>query len=162
MLAWRRIEGRGLCLGIMGALRPRTVWSTLCLQASHMVPLRRSSGASIHLSRWPHILLSTHGWLLHLELCSWLGYGFHASTVGRLGTSPVSVPSLDRVLLPGPCHHLLVSQRLQFAHCLRGLVVPTSLRWRRFLLVRRFLPVRSFCTSTRYLFCLILELRIIS
>jgi hypothetical protein len=34
------------------------------------VPLHRSSGATVHLSRWPHILLSTRGWLLHLELYS--------------------------------------------------------------------------------------------
>jgi hypothetical protein len=78
------------------------------------------------------------------------------------GKSPVSVPSLDRVLLPGPHHHLSVRRRLRSAHRLRGLAVPTSLRWRRFLLVRRLLLVRSFCMSTRSLFCLILELHMIS
>jgi hypothetical protein len=40
---------------------------------SHMVPLCHSNGASVHLSRWPHILPSTRGWLLHLELRSQLG-----------------------------------------------------------------------------------------
>jgi hypothetical protein len=36
-------------------------------------PLHRSSGATVHLSRWPHVLQSTRGWLLHLELRSRLG-----------------------------------------------------------------------------------------
>jgi hypothetical protein len=56
-----------------GVLRPSTAWSTLLLQANHVVPRHHSSGASVHLSKWPHVLPSTHGWLLHLELCSWLG-----------------------------------------------------------------------------------------
>jgi hypothetical protein len=43
------------------------------LLASQVVLLHRSSGATIHLSRWPHILQSTCGWLLHLELYSRLG-----------------------------------------------------------------------------------------
>jgi hypothetical protein len=59
--------------GPNGALRPSTTWSTLCLQASHVVPLHRSSGASVHLSRWPQVLPSTRGWLLHLELRNRLG-----------------------------------------------------------------------------------------
>jgi hypothetical protein len=62
-----------LCQGLTGALRPSTAWSRLHLHASHVVPLRRSSGASVHLSRWPHFLPSTRGWLLHLELYSRLG-----------------------------------------------------------------------------------------
>jgi hypothetical protein len=57
MLAWRRRGRRGLCLGLTGALHPSTAWSTLRLQASHMVslqashvvPLHHSSAASIHL-----------------------------------------------------------------------------------------------------------------
>jgi hypothetical protein len=55
------------------ALHPSTAWSILCLQASHVVPLRRCSGATVHLDRWPHVLQSTRGWLLHLELRSLLG-----------------------------------------------------------------------------------------
>jgi hypothetical protein len=64
---------RGLCLSLLGALHPSTAWSALHLQASHMASLRRSSGATVHLSRWPHVLQSTRGWLLHLELHSRLG-----------------------------------------------------------------------------------------
>jgi hypothetical protein len=59
--------------GPNGGARPTTAWSTLHLQANHVVPLHRSSGASVHLSRWPHILPCTRGWWLHLELCSQLG-----------------------------------------------------------------------------------------
>jgi hypothetical protein len=73
MLAWKRRGRRGLYLGLTGALRPSTAWYTLHLQASHVVPLHHSRGANIHLSRWPHILPSSHGWLLHLELHSRLG-----------------------------------------------------------------------------------------
>jgi hypothetical protein len=36
-------------------------------------PLHHSSRATVHLSRWPHVLQSTRGWLLHPELCSRLG-----------------------------------------------------------------------------------------
>jgi hypothetical protein len=68
MLAWRRRGKRGLFLVLMGALRPSTAWFILYLQASHVSHLRRSSGATVHLSRWPHALQSTHSWLLHLEL----------------------------------------------------------------------------------------------
>jgi hypothetical protein len=71
--AWRRRGRRGICLGLLGALRPSIAWSTLHLQASHVALLHRSIGASVHLSRWPHILQSTRGWLLHLELRNWLG-----------------------------------------------------------------------------------------
>jgi hypothetical protein len=35
--------------------------------------LHQSSGGTVHLSRWPHVLQSTHDWLLHLELRSQLG-----------------------------------------------------------------------------------------
>jgi hypothetical protein len=34
----------------------------------YLVPLHRSSGATIHLSRWHHALQSTYSCLLHLEL----------------------------------------------------------------------------------------------
>jgi hypothetical protein len=74
----------------------------------------------------------------------------------------MSVPSLDWVSLPGPRHHLSVTRRLWSAHHLRGLAVPTSLYWRRFLWVRRFLTACSVCTSTQSLFYLILELHLIS
>jgi hypothetical protein len=70
MLAWRRRGRRGLYLGLTVALRPSIAWSTLCLQACRVVPLHCSSGASVHLNRWPHVLLSTHDWLLHLKLRS--------------------------------------------------------------------------------------------
>jgi hypothetical protein len=73
VLTWRRRGRRGLCMGLTGALCPSTAWSTLRLQASYVAPLCHSSGATVHLSSWPHVLQSTHGWLLHLELCSWLG-----------------------------------------------------------------------------------------
>jgi hypothetical protein len=59
MLAWRRRGRRGICLGLTGVLRPSTAWFTLRLQASHVIPRHHSSGASVHLSRWPHVLLST-------------------------------------------------------------------------------------------------------
>jgi hypothetical protein len=42
-------------------------------QASHVVPLRLNSGATVHLSRWQHTLRSSHSSLLHLELHSLLG-----------------------------------------------------------------------------------------
>jgi hypothetical protein len=73
MLAWRRRGRRGFFLGLTGVVRPSTAWSTLHLQASHVPPLRHSSGATIHISRWPRVLQATCGWVLHLELCSWLG-----------------------------------------------------------------------------------------
>jgi hypothetical protein len=73
MLAWRSRGRRGLCLGLTRVLRPNTAWSTLHLQASYVVPLCYSSEAIIHLTRWPYVLQSTRGWLLHLELCSQLG-----------------------------------------------------------------------------------------
>jgi hypothetical protein len=38
VLSCKRRGRRGLCLGLMGALCPGTAWSTLCLQASHVVP----------------------------------------------------------------------------------------------------------------------------
>jgi hypothetical protein len=72
MLVWRRGR-RGLCLGLLGALRPSIAWSTPLLQASHVVTLRLSSGVTIHLSSWPHALQSTRSQLLRLELCSLLG-----------------------------------------------------------------------------------------
>jgi hypothetical protein len=36
-------------------------------------PLHGSNGATVHLSRWTHVLPSTRGCLLHLELYSRLG-----------------------------------------------------------------------------------------
>jgi hypothetical protein len=116
MLAWRLRGRRGLCLGLLGVLCPSTAWSTLYLQASHVALLCCSSGATIHLSWWPHVLQSAHVRLLHLELYSRLGLGSHASTKVRLGTSPMSVPSLGRVSLLGHRHRLSVSQRLWSAH----------------------------------------------
>jgi hypothetical protein len=73
MLILRRRGRRGLCLGLLGALRPCTAWSTLLAQASHVVTLHLSSGVTIHLSRWPHTLQSTHSRMLHPELHSLLG-----------------------------------------------------------------------------------------
>jgi hypothetical protein len=43
------------------------------LQAIHVVTLRLSSGVTINLNWWPHVLQSTHSRLLHLELRSLLG-----------------------------------------------------------------------------------------
>jgi hypothetical protein len=54
--AWRRRGRRGLYLGLTLAFCPSTAWSTLCLQASYVVPLCRSSGATVYLIRWPHVL----------------------------------------------------------------------------------------------------------
>jgi hypothetical protein len=59
--------------GLTVALHPSIAWSTPRLHDSHVVPICRSSGATVHLSRWPHILQPTRGWLLHIELRSRLG-----------------------------------------------------------------------------------------
>jgi hypothetical protein len=74
-------------------------------------PLHLSSGATIHLNRWYHVLQSTHSRLLHLKLRSLLGQATCASTTGGLGTSLESSPSLGRATLLGPCHHLAVCRR---------------------------------------------------
>jgi hypothetical protein len=125
-------------------------------------PLCCSRGATAHLNRWPHVLQSIRGRLLHLELRNLLGWVLRASIAIRLGTSLMSAPSLARASLLGPRCRLSVSQRLRSVHRLQELVVPSSLHWRRFLLVRKFLLVRSFCVSTQLLFCSILELLMIS
>jgi hypothetical protein len=61
---------KGLYLGLLGALRPNTVWSAPLLLASHVVNLHLSNGVTVHLSRWPHALQSICSRLLHLELHS--------------------------------------------------------------------------------------------
>jgi hypothetical protein len=151
VLVWRSRGRRGPCQGLLGALRSSTAWSTLVLQDSHMVPLHLSSGATIHLSRWSHILQSTHSQLLHLELRNLLGWVSCASTTGVLDTLLESVPSLIRATLLGLCHHLIVCRRRCSAHYLRRLAVPTLLRSRIFLLVMKFLLVRSTYLSVQSL-----------
>jgi hypothetical protein len=98
-------------MGLLGALHPCTTWSTFLPHASHIVPLCLSSGVTVHLSRWPHVLRSTPSRLLHLELRSLLGQVSHASTMGVLGTSLESVPSLIRATLLGAHHRLAVSKK---------------------------------------------------
>jgi hypothetical protein len=111
VLVWRRRGRRGLYLGQLGALYTSTAWSTPLLQASHVVTLYLSSGVTVHLSRWPHALQSTHSWLLHLELHNLLGWDSRASTTSILGTSLESVPILIRATLLGPCQCLAISRR---------------------------------------------------
>jgi hypothetical protein len=139
-------------------VRPHLASSSL---APHHVGTMRLHAHARHVATTSHPLSSSPPRKAAATATSLLHFAARACT-------PVALPprraitSLGRVSLPGPRHHLSVSRRLRSAHRLRGLAVPTSLHWRRFLLVRRFLSVRSFCTSTRSLFCLILELRMIS
>jgi hypothetical protein len=107
VLILRRRGRRDFCLGLLGALHPNATWSTLLHRASHVVPFRLSSGATVHLSRWPHTLQSTCRQLLHLELHRLLGRATNASTVGELGTSLESAASLGKATLLEP-HHRLV------------------------------------------------------
>jgi hypothetical protein len=65
-------------------------------------PLCCSRGATAHLNRWPHVLQSIRGRLLHLELRNLLGWVLRASIAIRLGTSLMSAPSLARASLLGP------------------------------------------------------------
>jgi hypothetical protein len=85
VLIWRRRGRRCLYLGLLGSLHPSIAWSTALLQASCMVTLCLSSGATIHLSRRPHALQSTRSPLLHFELRSLLEYVSRASTSGGGG-----------------------------------------------------------------------------
>jgi hypothetical protein len=68
----------------------------------HMVTLRLSSGVTVHLSRWPHALQSTHRRLLHLELHSMLGSFSVLQLCADWALRSRVSPALIRLLSQGP------------------------------------------------------------
>jgi hypothetical protein len=156
---------RGSTEGSSSSAPPSTTWFTHHPRDSHTdlhssgVTATRSSSSNSSTAA----LLPLHSSKEQLGHCyrphQW---GTHATTVGRLGTSPRNATCEGR-----PTH--LVLQHLwqitrgasrEAQH--RGLATPTTPPWMRYPWERKFLCIRSSSMKTLSLYCLIRELHMIS
>jgi hypothetical protein len=164
----RKRRGRGPCQGppdvVLAMLHQSTPWSTCHPRDSHAdfhssLATARSSNSSSSTT----VLLSLHSSREqlghHSRSHQW---GTHATTMGRLGTSPSNVACQDR-----PTHLILQllwlpSRRASREAQHNALVTPTTPLWRRYPRERKFLWVRSSSMNIPSLYCLISGLHMIS